>query len=228
VRLRAMAHLDFTGTPAEAIALQKTLAASVLLTPLPHTPKTIAGADVSLERFGTELFAGIIVLSYPDLTVVDQATVQLPVSFPYIPGLLSFREIPGLLACYEKLQTKPDLIIVDGQGVAHPRRLGIATHLGILLDTPTIGCAKSRLYGTYVEPEEVGESSEIRDPKKEEVIGVAYKSKVRSNPLIISPGHKITIEESLLYVQHCLKGYRLPEPTRLAHELVNKARRKEL
>jgi deoxyribonuclease V len=220
-------HL-WDGTTAGAIALQKELATQVSLEPLAAVPRTIAGVDVSLERFGTELFAGVIVFSYPDMKVIDRSTVALPVSFPYVPGLLSFREIPGLLRCFEKLRVRPDLIMVDGQGIAHPRRLGIATHLGLLLDIPTIGCGKSRLYGAYVEPTEVGEAASITDPKSGDIIGVAYKSKVRSNPLIISPGHRITVDESLEIVKTCLCGYRLPEPTRQAHLLVNAFRKETL
>lgn len=212
----------------EAIAIQKELATKVRLEPLAHMPRTIAGVDVSLERFGTELFAGIIVLSYPDLVVLDRAVVKVPVAFPYIPGLLSFREIPGLLKCFEKLTINPDLLMVDGQGIAHPRRLGIAAHLGVLLDTPSIGCAKSRLYGTYAEPTEAGETQPIIDPKTGEMIGTALKSKVRGKPLVISPGHRVTVEEALAIVTDSLRGYRLPEPTRRAHLLVNAFRKGEI
>lgn len=223
-----MAHISFdVRSPKEAIEIQRELSKSVELTPLLSDPKTIAGVDVSLERFGTELFAGVIVLAFPELTVLEHAVIKIPVTFPYIPGLLSFREIPGLLKCFEQLERMPDLVMVDGQGIAHPRRLGIATHLGLALDIPTIGCAKSRLYGSYVEPEDIGESSPITDPKTSELIGYALKSKARSNPLVISPGHKITAEESLLVVSQCIKGYRLPEPTRLAHGLVNRFRKGE-
>lgn len=215
-------------TPTEAIKLQKELATQVTLTHLTKPVTTIGGADVSLQRFGTELFAGIIVLAYPSLEVVDRAVAKVDVQFPYIPGLLSFREIPGLLRCFEKLKIKPDVLVVDGQGIAHPRRFGIAAHLGILLDIPTIGCAKSRLYGSYKEPRTVGEISKITDPKTNIEIGAAMKSKVRSNPLIVSPGHRITINESVDIIYECLRGYRLPEPTRLAHELVNKFRKGEV
>ncbi len=214
--------------PKEAVAIQRELAEKVALIPLARTPTTIAGVDVSLERFGTELFAGIIVLSYPALVPIEHAVIKVPVTFPYVPGLLSFREIPGLLQCFEKLKTKPDICIVDGQGIAHPRRLGIATHVGLTLDIPTIGCAKSRLYGSYIEPTEVGEVSPITDPKTKERIGWVLKSKVRSNPLVISPGHNITLEETLTITKHCLRGYRLPEPTRLAHKLVNSFRKGEI
>ncbi len=215
-------------SPKEAIEIQKHLAQQILLTPLKHQPRTIAGVDVSLERFGTELFAGVIVLSYPDLQVIGHAVIKTNVIFPYIPGLLSFREIPGLLHCFEQLKIKPDIVMVDGQGIAHPRKLGIATHLGLVLGIPTIGIAKSRLYGAYREPQGVDESAPITNPKTGEQLGYALKSKMRSNPLVISPGHLITTEEALTYTKACLRGYRLPEPTRLAHKLVNAFRKGEI
>src|SRR5581483_8312936 len=129
--MKAIRH-TWDMTPKEAIELQKKLRQNVALLPLEGEIKTIAGADVSLERFGTELFAGIIVFSYPDLVVLESAVVKMPVGFPYVPGLLSFREIPGLLECLQKLKIQPDVIVVDGQGIAHPRRRGIATHLGLV------------------------------------------------------------------------------------------------
>jgi deoxyribonuclease V len=220
----------------EKIEEQKELAGKVRLKPLERTIRTIAGADVSLERFGTELFAGVVVMSYPDLTPLHHATARVPVTFPYIPGLLSFRELPGIVECLAKLTVPPDLIMVDGQGIAHPRGLGIAAHLGVLLSVPTVGCAKSRLYGEYNEPIAVGEAQKIVDPKADSAakangsaqIGWAFKSKNGSNPLIISPGHLVSMDESLEIVKNCLRGYRLPEPTRRAHELVNKFRKGEL
>jgi len=221
-------------TPQEAIERQNGLRHRIDVRPrnLEEKPiRSIAGADVSLERFGDELFAGIVVLSYPDLTPMGHATAKVDVEFPYVPGLLSFRELPGLLACLEKLGEsgiKPDLVMVDGQGIAHPRRLGIATHLGIATGIPTVGCAKSRLYGRFAAPKNVGEANEIVDPKTGERLGYAFKSKERSNPLIVSPGHKVSTEQALEVVKNCLRGYRLPEPTRLAHELVNRFRRGEL
>jgi deoxyribonuclease V len=220
-----MATYAWDVTAKEAVSVQRELATQVRLAPLASSPRTIAGVDVSLERFGTELFAGVVVLSYPELAFVEHAVVRVPVAFPYVPGLLSFREIPGLLQCFERLKTKPDVVMVDGQGIAHPRRLGIATHLGLLLDLPTIGCAKSRLYGAYEAPETVGQAAPMTDPKTGEVIGAALKSKARSNPLVVSPGHRITVEESLDIVRACLRGYRLPEPTRQAHLLVNDFRK---
>jgi deoxyribonuclease V len=217
-----------TLTPAEATALQKRLAKKVRIRPIEKNIRTIAGADVSLERFGTELFAGIVLFSYPDLTPICSAMAKMPMEFPYIPGLLSFREIPGLLECLKKLPGLPDLIMVDGQGIAHPRRLGIATHLSLATGIPTVGVAKSRLYGQFKEPKTVGAAEPITDPKTGEQLGWAFKSKERSKPLLVSPGHDISLEESLDIVKNCLRGYRLPEPTRKAHELVNKFRKGEV
>ncbi|HEU0080650.1 MAG TPA: endonuclease V [Candidatus Paceibacterota bacterium] len=232
-----MKHMQ-ARTSREAIALQDRLREELRIQPLPGLrgqgkPVTvIAGVDVSMERFGTELFAGVAAMTYPRLEPIGHAVVRMRIGFPYIPGLLSFREIPGLLACLEKLREKlghsPDLIMVDGQGIAHPRRLGIAAHLGIVTGIPTIGCAKSRLYGSYEEPQRVGEASPVVDPKTGEAIGYALKSKQRANSLVISPGHMTSVDDALEVVRTCLRGYRLPEPTRLAHELVNRFRRGEI
>lgn len=220
---------SFNLAPKDAIELQKTLRQSVRLQRLPKEIRTIGGADVSLNRFGKVAWAGVVVLSYPDLTIIDQATVEAPIEFPYIPGLLSFREIPALLLVYEKLAIKPDLIMVDGQGIAHPRRLGIASHFGLFIDVPTIGAAKSLLTGTFEEPPiEAGQHSLIRDRKTGEIIGAAVRTKPKVKPMIISPGHLITLEEAMNIALATTRGYRLPEPTRQAHELVNRARRGEL
>ncbi len=220
---------NFKLAPKEAIELQKSLKDSVRLTPLKQEVQTIGGVDVSLNRFGKIAWAGIIVLSLPELKVIEESVVEAPIEFPYIPGLLSFREIPALLRAYEKLSTQPDLLMVDGQGIAHPRRLGIASHLGLVIDKPTIGAAKSLLTGAYDEPApDAGGCSYIKDRKTGEVIGAAVRTKNKVKPMIISPGHLITLEESIELVMKTIRGYRLPEPTRQAHELVNKARRGEL
>ena len=219
---------EWNVTPAEAISIQKELQEKVLIKPLSKPIKVIAGVDVSLNMFEKDIYAGIILFSFPDLEVLEYALVKSKTSFPYISGLLSFREIPALLECYKKLTIKPDLIVVDGQGIAHPRRFGIASHLGVLLNVPTIGCAKSKLYGTYKEPKKVFGESEIVNPKTEEVIGVAFKSKKNSNPLIVSPGHLVTVHESIKIIKETLHGYKLPEPTRQAHLLVNKFRKREV
>ena len=219
----------FNLPPKEAIALQKTLHERVKLAPLQKVIKTIGGADISLNRFGKIAYAGVIVLSFPDLKVVDYATSEKEIEFPYIPGLLSFRETPSLLLAYEKLKTKPDLLMVDGQGIAHPRRLGIASHFGLFIDKPTIGAAKSVLTGEFKEPPLMaGSFSHLHDQKTNEIIGAAVRTKSKVKPMIISPGHLITLEESIEIVLKTTRGYRLPEPTGQAHKLVNQVRRGEL
>jgi len=215
------------GTPADAIRIQKELQHKVRIEPLNTDIRTIAGADVSLNMFEKDIYAGIIVLSYPDFKPLEYSVVKGRTDFPYIPGLLSFREIPALMECYWDLETKPDAVMVDGQGIAHPRRLGIAAHFGVLIDAPTLGAGKSRLYGTYIEPREVGEAQAMSDPKTHELLGYAYKSKKNANPVLVSPGHKMSAEDALMIVKASLRGYRLPEPTRLAHELVNSFRKGE-
>lgn len=205
-------------SPKEAIDQQQKLRERVQITALKRVPKTIAGVDVSMNWHGNTLYAGIIVLSYPELDVIEESTAKFDTDFPYIPGLLSFREIPALLQCVEKLSSKPDVYMVDGQGIAHPRRLGIATHLGLVTNTPAIGCAKSVLYG-----KRRGEL--LIDPHSGETIGRVLKTKKNSNPLIVSPGHLITLDESVELVRETLRGYKLPEPTRRAHILVNNFRK---
>jgi deoxyribonuclease V len=155
-------------------------------------------------------------LNYPDLEIIDIQTASGNLDFPYIPGLLSFRELPLTLAACEKLSVSPDLVIVDGQGIAHPRRFGLASHLGIIMDIPTIGCAKSRLCGSHSDPQnELGDYSDLID--KNEIIGVALRTKHRVKPVYVSIGHKISLNTAIYWVMHCCRGYRLPQPTRLAH-----------
>jgi deoxyribonuclease V len=158
----------------------------------------------------------VVVLSYPALELVEVATASAGLAFPYIPGLLSFREAPLVLAAWETLSNKPDLLFVDGQGVAHPRRLGIASHLGLVLDMPVIGCAKSRLCGEAATP---GLAAGSRVPLFDggEVIGMVVRSKDGAKPLYISVGYKISLESALAWTERCLRGHRLPEPARLAH-----------
>ncbi len=212
-------------TPKEAVALQKTLRSQVQLVPLKKKPALIGGCDVSMNRFAKNGFAGFVVLDAETLRMVDHAVIEDTIPFPYIPGLLSFREIPMLLKAWEKLKTKPDVIVVDGVGIAHPRRMGIATHLGLVLNIPTIGCAKSVLTGVYDEPgDEFGSVSYMHDPKTDEVIGAALRTKVGVTPVYISAGNGITLEESIGIVQRCVIKHRLPEPTRLAHNTVNEFR----
>ena len=209
--------------PKEAVALQKTLRTKIKLTPLEKPIRLIGGADVSMNLFATEGFAGFVTLSYPECVLVDESVTKDKINFPYIPGLLSFREIPMLLKAWEKLKQKPDVIVVDGVGIAHPRRLGIATHLGLLLNRPTIGVSKNVLIGTYEEPEATpGSFTYLYD--KDEIIGAALRTKLKVKPVFVSPGHLITLAESIDIIKNCIQKYRLPEPTRLAHNTVNKYR----
>ena len=214
--------------PREAIRIQEALAQRII----PRTRfaptcdfdtiHTVAGVDVGIK--GNVAKAAVVVLSYPDLHLLDRSTIVQPVPFPYVPGLLSFRECPSLLAAFEHLSLEPDLIIVDGQGIAHPRRLGLASHLGLFLDKPTIGCAKSRLCGTYEEPEEaVGSYTYLYD--REEIIGAALRTKDRTRVLYVSLGHKIDLDASIHYVLTCCRGYRLPETTRWAHRTADLSHR---
>jgi deoxyribonuclease V len=213
-------------SPTQAIAIQKDMQLAVRIEPLTQKIKYIGGADVSMNRFHNDIFAGIVVLSYPDLVPVTYAVVKSKTDFPYIPGLLSFREAPTLVEVWKKLSIKPDVLMVDGQGIAHPRRLGIATHLGIVLDIPTVGCAKSLLYGKVKVPLQTARSfSYITDPKKnDEVIGALLRTKDNVKPVVISAGHRIDLETSLDITRAVTRGYRLPEPTRRAHILVNNFR----
>lgn len=214
---------DWNVAPKDAIAIQKELRTQVRLTPLPREPRTVGGADVSMNRFAKHGFAGFVTLSYPDCAPVDHAVAEGPIDFPYIPGLLSFREIPLLLSAWERLKEKPDVIVVDGAGIAHPRRLGIASHLGLILNVPTIGCAKSVLTGTYEAlGEEPGSFSYLYD--RTEVIGAAIRTKRNVKPVIVSPGHLITLEASIEIVLRTVRKHRLPEPTRQAHNCVNEYR----
>jgi deoxyribonuclease V len=222
-------HFNADVTLSEAREMQKELRSRINLEPMRVVPKVIAGVDISSNRFSNILYAGWIVLTYPGMEIVEYSLAKSETAFPYVPGFLSFREIPSLLEAYKNLKTKPDVTMVDGQGIAHPRRMGIATHLGLVLDIPTIGCAKSRLYGVAEVPGyEAGSVSYMHDPKTKEVIGAYLRTKDRTNPVIISPGNRITLEESLEIARTCVRGYRIPEPTRKAHEIVNMFRRGEI
>lgn len=212
-------------TPRDAIALQKELRSKVRLVSLGKEPMLIGGCDVSMNRFAKEGFAGFVTLTYPELVMVDHAVVKETIPLPYIPGLLSFREIPMLMKAWENLMQKPDALLVDGIGIAHPRRLGIASHLGLMLEIPTIGCAKSVLTGVYEEPgNEFGDFSHLIDLKTNESIGAAVRTKPNVKPMFISPGHLITLEDSIRIVLSCIRKHRLPEPTRFAHNTVNEYR----
>jgi deoxyribonuclease V len=210
-------------SPAEAIAYQHELRKKIQISELKSDIRLIGGADISFNKYEDTVYAGIVVLNYPDLKPVASVTIKSTTRFPYLSGLLAFREIPALLIAWDKLQMKPDLMVLDGQGIAHRRRVGIATHFGLLTDVPSIGSAKSVLTGRFEMPGNKKFASSLMYDREEE-IGVALISKVNCKPIYISPGHKINITQSLEIIKSCVGNYRIPEPTRLAHILVNQAR----
>jgi deoxyribonuclease V len=206
---------DWHLNPAEARILQTQLAKNVIKKNLINKVDYIAGVDVSIlpDNMGR---AAVVILSYPHLEIVEIQTTIEHIDFPYIPGLLSFREIPILVSTLKKLSNEPDIIYVDGQGIAHPRRLGLASHIGLMIDKPTIGCAKSLLCGSYGPlAENPGAFSNIID--KDEIIGVALRTRMKIKPMLISIGHRVDLPGSIEWVMNACKGYKLPEPTRLAH-----------
>ena len=203
-------------SPAQALDIQQRLAAQVSRTSEITAPRFIAGVDISAPKEQGMAVGAVVVLNYPELRLVETKVAQRRLDFPYIPGLLSFRESPLILDACQKLTVTPELILVDGQGVAHPRRMGLASHLGLFLNTPTIGCAKSLLCGSHKEPgEKPGGYAEIVD--KGETIGVALRTKLRAKPVYVSIGHKVDLQAAIYWVLECCRGYRLPEPARLAH-----------
>jgi len=204
-------------SPAEAAQIQRMLSPQVIRRGEPAEVRLIAGVDISVDASRRRGIGAVIVLSYPDLQLVEASIEEADLSFPYVPGLLSFRETPVLRSALEKLSNRPDLLIADAQGLAHPRRFGLACHLGLLLDLPTIGCAKSRLIGEHWPlGEEVGSRADLTD--EGEVIGSVLRTRSGTRPVFVSIGHRISLRAAEEWVLRCCKGYRLPEPTRLAHQ----------
>ena len=215
--MRIVRRHNWQVTITQAKEIQLKLAVEVSHTCNITAPRFVAGVDISVNRFSKTGTAAVVVLSYPDLQIVETQVATDHIDFPYIPGLLSFREMPLLLAAFEKIEFTPDLVLVDGQGIAHPRRMGIASHLGLWLGIPTIGCAKSRLCGEHDIPDNVaGRYTELKD--NGEVIGSVLRTKTGVKPLYISIGHMIDLPAAVKWVLNCCRGYRLPEPTRLAHQ----------
>jgi len=214
MRVRALHEWDVS--VARAREIQLSLAREVVTENEVVNARLIVGVDISPPDGQGVARGAVVVLRYPELRIVEVSIAEAKITLPYIPGLLSFRESPLILAACERLGHTPDLLLVDGQGIAHPRRLGLATHLGLFLDLPTVGCAKSILCGSH-QPlgEEPGSHAELLD--KEEVIGAALRTKCRVRPVYVSVGHKIDLASALQWVMKCCRGYRLPEPTRLAH-----------
>ena len=224
----------------QAIDLQKRLASKVQFTPLKKPPKLIAGLDCAFTKNGQKIIAAAVIIKLPDFDLIETTTALRKVTFPYIPGLLSFREAPACIAAVEKLKKEPDMFLIDGQGIAHPRRLGLAAHLGLFFDKPTIGCAKSRLTGYFEDPPpEKGAYTLLKDKKgmipetshepkitNHEVIGAVVRSRSNVEPLFVSVGNKCLLKDAIKITLDCAIKYRLPEPTRLAHQTVSKLRLK--
>jgi deoxyribonuclease V len=207
-------------TPTEGIAIQRQLVRHVRCQSSLGQVSKVAGVDVSTK--GGVGRAAVVVLSYPELRPLKAAIAERELEMPYVPGLLSFREAPAILEALERLGELPDLLVFDGQGYAHPRRMGIATHLGVLLDHPTIGCAKSRLCGRHDEPgPNKGDWAPIRDGG--EVVGAAVRSRVGVKPIYVSMGHRVDLGASIDMVLACCTRFKLPETTRWAHRVAGGA-----
>lgn len=218
VRLKIHHQHDWDLAPAEAREVQERLESFVLESPLPKAPESIAGVDVGIKD--NRVRAVVAVVSFPDLELIDHAAWEGLVTFPYIPGYLSFREVPVLLRALERLESWPDLFMTDGQGRAHPRRFGLACHLGVLLDAPTVGVAKSRLTGIHEQPcDEKGCSTPLLDPKGEEAIGAVVRTRAKVKPVFVSVGHRVTLGEAVELTLACSPRFKIPEPTRQAHRL---------
>lgn len=217
-------HLhDWPATEAEAVALQNALAGRVDTSAPRAGFEFVAGCDIAYHLTEPRLFAAVVVLRAGDLSVAEERTVEREVTFPYIPGLLSFREIPALLAAFGELRQTPDVVMLDGQGVAHPRRFGLACHLGLWLNLPCVGCAKSWLVGDYTDPgPHAGDASPLTIGGDE--VGAVVRSAAGAKPVFVSPGHRIDVLSATAAVRATLSGYRHPAPTRAAHMAANRAR----
>ncbi|WP_072621506.1 deoxyribonuclease V [Spirulina major] len=216
--MKAKLDHPLSPTVAEAKAMQTELRSQVITCDRLNTVERVAGLDAGFDHVAGITRAAVVVLSFPALEVLEEAIAEIPTTFPYVPGYLSFREVPALLAALEKLTLTPDLLLCDGQGYAHPRRFGLACHLGVLLDCPTIGVAKSRFIGTHGEPgPEKGDWVPLMDG--DETIGAVVRSRSHTKPLYISIGHRLSLPTAIDYVLRCTPKYRLPETTRRADRL---------
>ena len=223
--MKIIAKHDWNLSPSEAVGLQKQLSAEVVgEDAFPEPIKTVAGIDLGYDANADKSRAVVVVLSFPDLQLLESSEAILPIQFPYVPGLLSFRETPVAIKALEKLKTHPDLILCDGQGLAHPRRFGIACHIGLIADVPTVGVAKSILVGKF---ENLGETRGSTAPliHRREQVGVALRTREKVQPIYISVGHRISLETAVKYVLQCSPKYRLPETTRLADRMASYRKR---
>lgn len=214
-------------TPQEAVALQRELVRRVVTENCLGPVRYVAGADVATSKNPPLAYAGVLILSYPDLRIVEKRGVVQALTFPYIPGLLAFREAPALLKAFEQLDHEPDLVMIDGQGLAHPRGFGIACHIGLWLNKPTIGCAKSRLFGEHPPPPVERGSWTSLSGHRNQVIGAALRTKDRTNPIYVSVGHKVDLPTAIRYTLACARDYRIPEPTRQADMYVGRLKQSD-
>jgi deoxyribonuclease V len=215
--MRVVTRHHWDVSTAEARQVQERLADTVVRQGKVSALRRVAGIDVSVNRWTRTGRAAIVVLDYPAMTVAEVSAVSGEITFPYVPGLLTFREAPLVLEAWEKLAASPDAVIVDGQGIAHPRRIGLAAHLGLCLGVPTVGCAKSRLIGEHgAVGTEAGSAVDLLDGG--EVIGQVVRTRTGVKPLYVSIGNLIDLPSAVQLVLACCRGYRLPEPTRLAHQ----------
>jgi deoxyribonuclease V len=210
---------------ASARDLQVELSRHLKLIPLKSTPNIIAGCDVSCDKLNPILRAGVVIMKFPEFTILETAVAEVETYFPYIPGLLSFREMPALLSAWRKIEIIPDLVFCDGSGTIHPRKFGLACHLGLWLNIPTVGCAKNLLCGEY-ENLETGRGNVSEVVYQNEVLGTALRSKTGVKPLFISPGNLITLKQAVEYTLQCAPHFRLPEPIRSAHTLAQSKNKK--
>ena len=211
-------------TPKEGIEVQKRLVEQLVFDNDKFPIEKICGTDVSYERSKNMLFSAVIVLKYPGMKIIEEQTAIMESTFPYVPGLLSFREVPVLLKAFDKVKYVPDIVICDGHGIAHPRGIGLASHLGLILDLPTIGCAKKRLFGEYSEIGNTkGDYSYMSDGNKN--IGIVLRTRANVKPVFVSQGYKIGINFSREIILNCCKKYRITEPIRKAHNMVNIVRK---
>lgn len=218
MKARALHAWDLT--PAEAIAVQARLQSRVVREDCIGAVRFVAGVDAGFEDEGRTVRAAVALLSYPGLELVERAIARAPTRFPYVPGLLSFREAPAVIAAFERLRGVPDVVLYDGQGIAHPRRFGIASHIGVLLDRPTIGVAKTRLIGTHrAPPNRRGAWTPLEHGS--EVIGAVLRTRVDVKPLYVSIGHRVSLDAAIRWTMACVTRYRLPETTRWAHRLAS-------
>jgi deoxyribonuclease V len=212
-------------TPREAVKIQGTLREKLSVGEHWHFRRLryVAGADISYTRGDERFFAAVVILEWPSMRTVEEATHAENVAFPYVPGLLSFREGPPLLKAFEKLRRLPDVVLFDGQGIAHPRGFGLASHMGLILNVASVGCAKTRLVGEHRDVgKRAGDYTELIFEGR--AVGAVVRTKERVKPIYVSPGHRVGLNQSIRIALSCCRGYRIPEPVRLAHLLVNRIR----